>query len=96
MAKTKYVFSDDHSKSYENIGISESRHDEMFEIAKSVCMRAMFFDESINTRTRAIELFLNEAQPENLVEAFWFGCVFMDVWTQTENIGKQISKMIET
>lgn len=96
MEKKKYVFSDDHSKSCENLGISESRHDEMFEIAKDVCMRAMFFDKNINTRTKAIELFLNEAQPESIVEAFWFGCVFMDVWTQTEKIGKRISEMIET
>ena len=92
MKKTNYVFSYDFPTVCENLGIAESRHDEVFEVAKDVCMRAIFFDKNIDSQAKAMEVFLNEVQPQNIVEGFWFGCVFMDVWMQSVNIGKKITQ----
>ena len=92
MKKTNYVFSYDFPTVCENIGIAKSRKDEVFGAAKQVCMRALFFDEEIDSKTKAMEVFLNQVQPQNIVEAFWFGCVFMDVWVQCVNVGKKITE----
>lgn len=92
--KEKYVFSTDFKLSCENLGIPESRHDEIFEIAKEVVIRALFFDKAIDTKSKAMEIFINKVQPQSIVEAFWFGCIFNDVWTQAEIFGERIEKTL--
>ena len=90
----KFAFSADHETISENLGISEERHDLFFEKAKEVSMRAILFDKSIADKSQAIEIFLNEVQPETEIEFFWAGVVFMDTFTQTEKVAKEVGKVL--
>lgn len=58
-------------------------------------MRAVMFDNSITDRSKAMEIYLNEVQPEGNVESFWAGYVFNDVLSQTENIAKHLGEEFE-
>lgn len=94
MQKQKFAFSTDHETISENLGISESRHDEFFEAAKEVSFRAFVSDESITDRSQAIEIFLNQVQPQNEIDFFWSGCVFGDVQNQMEKMCEKMSALL--
>ena len=90
----KYTFSTDFDKVCENLGVSNERHDFFFKAAKSISMRAIFFDKEITERSQAMELFLNEVLPDSMVEAFWAGCVFSNVFSQSEKIAERMAKQL--
>lgn len=95
MQKQKFAFSTDHEKTSENLGVSESRHDEFFKAAKEVSFRAFVSDESITDRAQAIEIFLNQVQPQSQIEFFWSGYVFDNVQNQMERHCKKLSMLIK-
>lgn len=90
----KYTFSTDFDKVAQNLGISEERHDLFFDEAKNISIRAVMFDKTITQRGQAMEIYLNTIQPENMVEAFWAGNVFNDVFSQAESFSKKLPSMV--
>jgi len=90
----KYTFSTDFETVSENIGVSTKRYNLFVEKAKEVSMRAIMFDKSITEKSQAMEIYLNEIQPSNDVEAFFAGVVYMDIFTQTENVATKFAEMI--
>lgn len=90
-----YSFSTDFDKVNQNIGVSDDRSRLFFEKAKEVCFRAVMFDSSITDKSQAMEIYLNEVQPEGNVESFWAGCIFTDVFSQTENLAKHLGEEFE-
>lgn len=85
----KYTFSTDFDKTNKNIGVSDERHKQFFEAAKSASISAIFTDKNITDKSQAMEMFLNDVQPENMVEAFWAGVVFDNVFSQAEKIAEK-------
>jgi len=90
----KYTFSTDFETISENIGISTDRYALFVEKAKEVSMRALMFDKSITEQSQVMEIYLNEIQPENDVEAFFSGVIYMDIFTQTQNVVNKFAGMI--
>lgn len=78
----------------ENLGISEERHEQFFEAAKRVSFRAVITDQDLTSKAAAMEIYLNDVSPENLVEAFWAGTLFNDVFSQTEKIAEKIADAV--
>jgi hypothetical protein len=74
------------SKITDNIGIPEARWDEINTKCKEVVIRAYFTDDSINSITKAYEVFLNDVKPQSFIEAFVCGLIF-------ESIDIQIKKL---
>lgn len=87
----KYAFSTYFDRTYKNLGVSNERHMLFFETAKDVSFRAVFTDKEITNKTQAIELYLNEVQPENNIEMFWAGFVFCDVLDQTQKLANKLA-----
>jgi len=85
----KYTFSTDFETISENIGVSTDRYTLFVEKAKEVSMRAIMFDKAIAHKSQAMEIYLNEIQPASDVEAFLAGAVYMDIFTQTENVASK-------
>lgn len=90
MKKQKFVFSTDSNLLSENLGISEERHEQFFEAAKRVSFRAVVSDPDLTSKAAAMEIYLNDVNPETMVEAFWAGAIFNDVFSQTEKIAEKI------
>ena len=90
----KYTFSTDFETISENIGVSTDRYNLFVEKAKEVSMRAIVFDKAITDKSQAMEIYLNEIQPANDVEAFFAGVVYMDIFTQTENVATKLAEII--
>lgn len=89
-----YAFSTDFETTSQNLGISDERHDLFFEKAKEVSCRAVMFDNTITERPQAMEIYLNEIQPENIAEAFWAGNVFYSVFFQTEKFAEKMYRKV--
>jgi len=81
----KYAFITDAETTHEAMGISEKRADFLIEKARETCLRTFVFDKEIDTYPKALEALINEAQPENVVEAMFVGSVF----------GRMFAKMSE-
>jgi len=90
-----YTFSNDFKRTNQNLGISDDRYELFFEKAKEVSVRAVFSDNSIQTKSEAMEIYLNEVQPQNMVEAFYAGAVYQDVFIQTNNMGKRLAEQLK-
>lgn len=90
----KYTFSTDFKTVSENLGIADERQKLFFEIAKEYAMRAFFTDSTMTDKSQAMEMFLNTVQPANKVEAFWAGCVFVDVFSQAEKMAENLAKIM--
>jgi hypothetical protein len=90
----KYTFTTDFETISENIGVSTDRCTLFVEKAKEVSMRALMFDKSITEQSQVMEIYLNEIQPENDVEAFYSGVIYMDIFTQTQNVANKFAEMI--
>ena len=90
----KFTFSTDYNKPSQNMGIADERHNLFFETAKETSTLSIMRDKSITKKSQAMEIFLNKAQPQNIVEAFWAGCVFENVFSQTEKIAEEMLKLL--
>lgn len=94
MKKQKFVFSTDSDSLSENLGISKERHEQFFEAAKLVSFRAVIADQDLTSKAAAMEIYLNDVNPETMVEAFLAGAIFHDVFSQTEKIAEKIADAI--
>ena len=90
-----YTFSNDFEQTNQNLGISDDRDQLFFDKAKEVSVRAVFTDHAIQTKTQAIEIYLNEVQPQNMVEAFYAGMVYQNIFIQANNIGKKLEEQLK-
>lgn len=90
-----YTFSNDFKRTNQNLGISDDRYQLFFDKAKEVSVRAVFSDPSIQTKPQAMEIYLNEVQPQNLVEAFYAGVVYQDVFIQANKIGEKLAEQLK-
>ena len=88
----KYKF--DHSKGTvsEAIGISEERRKEIADAAKEVCALAFFIDKTIDDKSRMIEVFLNQVQPKDTIEAFFAGDMFSQTFAYFREITQKAAK----
>jgi hypothetical protein len=69
----KYEFNHDGTTTFEALGISDERRDEIIEVLTSVVTRAVFTDHLINSTSKALEVLVNETQPSTFVEAMAIG-----------------------
>ena len=90
----KFKFNSAGKTTSEKLGISSERHDEVFEIAKGIVIRAFFTDVEIKTRSQAYEMFLNSIQPVDKVEAFWAGMIFQDLESQMESRAEKMENFL--
>jgi hypothetical protein len=90
----KYAFSTDFDTISENIGIPKERYELLFEKAKEVAYRAIMYDKFITEKSQAMEIYLNEIQPTNEVEAFFAGVIYQDVFSQTEKMAGQLAELM--
>lgn len=96
MKNQKFVFSTDSDLLSENLGITKERHEQFFDAAKRVSFRAVVADPDLTSKSHAMEIYLNNVNPDNLVEAFWAGNIFNDVFSQTEKIAEKIADAFES
>lgn len=90
----KYKF--DHSKGTvsEGLGISDERFEEIKSAAEEICFRALFTDETVDDKVKALEIYINEVQPASVVEALFAGEAFGQMFVKVSRVAKSLSSVL--
>lgn len=91
----KYEFDHDGKTTFEALGISDERRDEIIEVLTSVVTRAVLTDHLINSTSKALEVLVNETLPSTVVEAMAIGYHYALIQASAVKVAKSVFSEIK-
>jgi hypothetical protein len=88
----KYAFNHDENSISGVTGISDQRINELAKAAQKTVMAAYFVDDAISDTGRALEMLINEGDPQTVVEALVLGQMFGKAEGKMKEVAKKLKE----